>query len=234
MPSKIGCNNAVMRIVFILIDRTPHTTLHQQDVLPVRPFVLPKVSSAFFLTIPYYVARRAMISAACCTGGESFVHSRNLIIHHATTRMRPDPRFAHQLNNIMQRMSSIHPWKRRAIYSFAVPLLLLSACQHDPVAPADQPTICFTTQVLPVFQSSCAKSGCHISGNEPRIDLSNADAILKHVTPGKPLQSYAYTAMYGVWGGIMPPPPNPPVSAEARQLVALWILQGANTTCTGN
>ena len=234
MQDQFRCNNVSIGTVIILIVHKPHTTLHHQDVPPVRPFVLLKVSSSFIHTIPYYVAHRAMASAAPCTGGAFFVCAHNPFFHRAATQASSGRRFAHQLNNIMQRMSPTHLWKRRAIYSFAVPLLLLSACQHDPVAPTDQPTICFTTQVLPIFQSNCAKSGCHNSEGEGGIVLSNADDILKHVTPGKPLQSVAYTSMFSVWSGMMPPAPNPPVSAEARQLVELWILQGANTNCTGN
>jgi hypothetical protein len=234
MAERFGCNNVTIGIVFILIARKPHSTLHQQDVLPVRPFVLLKVSSSFFLTSPYDVAPRAMASAARCTGGEFVVCTRFTLFHHATISAQPDPRLAHQLNYIMQRKTLIHSWKRRAVHALVVPLLLLAACQHDPVSPTDQPTICFTTQVLPIFQSNCAKSGCHAGDGGRGLNLATADGILREVTPGQPLKSRAYTAMFDVWGGIMPPSPNAPVSAAARQIVELWILQGADITCTGN
>ncbi|MBL0174215.1 MAG: hypothetical protein IPP94_02935 [Ignavibacteria bacterium] len=120
-----------------------------------------------------------------------------------------------------------------AFPAFALLLTLISACQHEPVAPVNQEPICFATEVLPVFKSNCAKSGCH-DGVKTSPDLSTPAAIRATVTPGKPLESEGYTAMFNVWGGIMPPAPNAPVAREARQIVELWILQGADISCEGD
>jgi hypothetical protein len=131
------------------------------------------------------------------------------------------------------------PFRTFIARSFLLPacaalLFFFSACQHDPVSPADQPRICFATQVLPIFQSNCAKSGCHDGGRESRTDLRSADGILRNVSPGHPLDSPAYAMMISVWGNMMPPPPSAPVSKEARQIVELWILQGADISCQGS
>lgn len=61
---------------------------------------------------------------------------------------------------------------RNIVASVLVLVTLLFACRHEPVlvngAPPDATppppgaaTICFQSNVLPIFVSNCAKSGCH-------------------------------------------------------------------------
>jgi hypothetical protein len=123
---------------------------------------------------------------------------------------------------------------RLAALPMLLAMALLAACRNDPVGVDAQPKICFSTQVLPVYQTNCAKSGCH-GGSEGRseggMNLSTAAGILKNVTPGKPFDSRIYTALTNTWEGVMPPPPNQPLTLEQRTAVYLWILQGADTTC---
>ncbi|MCB2205086.1 hypothetical protein KQI65_10080 [bacterium] len=107
-------------------------------------------------------------------------------------------------------------------------LLATSACQHDPVGVDQQPTVCYQTDVKPIIQNNCAKSGCHAGGE---IDLRSDAGILRHVTPGKPFESSLYNAITSTWINPMPPSPNPPLTQEQRTIIQLWILQGADTNC---
>ena len=108
-------------------------------------------------------------------------------------------------------------------------LLAVTACTHDPVGVEAQPEVCFQTEVRPIIQNNCALSGCHAGGHEP--DLSTEAGILREVTPGDPGKSRLYTAITSTWINPMPPSPNPPLSLQQRSTIALWILQGAGTTC---
>jgi hypothetical protein len=107
--------------------------------------------------------------------------------------------------------------------------ILTTACRHDPVGVESQPQVCFTSDVLPIFQNNCGKSGCHDGGGETRLDFSNADGILKNISPKQPLSSRGYTTIID---GNMPPSPSYPLSESQRTLIYLLILQGADTSCT--
>lgn len=112
---------------------------------------------------------------------------------------------------------------------------LLFACRHDPVGVDAQPRIRFATQLLPILQANCAMSGCHggTGTGRERLNLGSAKDILANVVPHDPLNSRLYSAITSTWSGIMPPPPSPPLSRELRTTIYLWILQGADTTSTG-
>jgi hypothetical protein len=107
--------------------------------------------------------------------------------------------------------------------------LCTASCTHDPVGVDAQPKVCFGTEVLPIIQSNCAKSGCHAGGYE--LDLSTPANILRHVVPFKPNQSSLYTVTTSTWISPMPPSPNSALTLQQRTTIALWILQGASTSC---
>jgi hypothetical protein len=114
-------------------------------------------------------------------------------------------------------------------------LLLLQgtfSCSHEGADASLLPEICFERQVLPVFQNSCAISGCHDgTGEEAPYILNSYDGILKAVVPGDPMASRAYTALSAIWSERMMPP-GQPLSLENRTLIRVWIEQGTkNTTC---
>lgn len=119
---------------------------------------------------------------------------------------------------------------RLGIFGTAAIALMLAfiACTHDPVGVDEQPLVCYQTNVKPIIQNNCAKSGCHAGGE---LDLSTDAGILRRVTPGKPFESSLYNAITSTWIQPMPPSPNPPLTKEQRTIIELWILQGANTTC---
>ncbi|MFA5330136.1 MAG: hypothetical protein WC384_20245 [Prolixibacteraceae bacterium] len=107
-------------------------------------------------------------------------------------------------------------------------LFLVNSCQHDGT-PADQmQQICFTDQILPVFQNSCGTTGCH-SGGEHEYNFTNYAGIMRAITPGNADKSKAYKAMTSQFQLM---PPNNALPIEKRTLIRLWIEQGANeTTC---
>lgn len=130
----------------------------------------------------------------------------------------------------------------------------LTGCKHEPslgtgsavIPPTPPPsttcspdTVYFQNDVLPLFQSSCAKSGCHdvATAREGIVMVSYESIMSSGIVPFNTGESKVYQAMIG--GGdaimdddIMPPPPNPPMTSAQLELIAKWINQGAlNTLC---
>ncbi len=100
---------------------------------------------------------------------------------------------------------------------------------------ASLPEVCFEADVLPIFTNNCAMAGCHTGGGggESRLVLDNYVDISHSVTPGNPNASRSYQAIIGK-GGENRMPPGQPLSLENRELIRVWIEQGANlTTCGG-
>ncbi|CAH0994257.1 hypothetical protein EMA8858_00366 [Emticicia aquatica] len=100
-------------------------------------------------------------------------------------------------------------------------------------------TVCFDTQVLPFFQSSCAFSGCHNSQSKKEgYDLSNyASIISRGIKSGKPTESEIYKVMIATGKDRMPPAPYPAIAKDKLDMIAKWIQEGGqNKVCgtTGN
>ncbi len=132
----------------------------------------------------------------------------------------------------MKRKSRILP-AAVILSGFATIFLGIFSCKHDVADLSAFPTICFERDVLPIFQTSCALSGCHDGqgGGESHYVFTDYPGIMEAVTPGKPESSRAYTSLTRIWGeGLMPP--KQPISQDNRTLIRMWILQGAQeTTC---
>jgi hypothetical protein len=90
------------------------------------------------------------------------------------------------------------------IYVFLSTVLLftilswVSSCRHDTILPSDLPTICFKTEVLPVFANNCGIAGCHDGLGEPGSDYNSYPDIIMGVVPGKPNSSNIYKAIMGI------------------------------------
>ena len=107
----------------------------------------------------------------------------------------------------------------------------ITSCTHDAKI-NDLPEVCFARDVLPIFQTSCAISGCHDGGGHEAMALNSYATISRTVTPGKPDGSQAYSAITSTWGENKMPPQQP-LSLENRTIIRVWIEQGAReTTCT--
>lgn len=112
------------------------------------------------------------------------------------------------------------------MFSLVATLFLINSCKHDGT-PADQlPQVNFTEQVLPIFQTSCAISGCHnASGGESHYVFNDYAGIMQAIVPGNADKSKAYKSMTST---LQLMPPNSALSTSQRTTIWLWIEQGAN------
>lgn len=142
-----------------------------------------------------------------------------------------------------------------------VPLLAVNliSCKHEPLGTNPPPgggsggtggggtgnpatvvcspdTAYFQQQVLPIFISNCALSGCHDAATrQDGVQLTDYNTIIStgDVRPFNPNNSE-------VWERIidtdptdrMPPPPRNPLPQAQRDIIYKWIMQGAkNNSC---
>jgi hypothetical protein len=137
-------------------------------------------------------------------------------------------------------------------------LFLFISCKHDPelsviVIPVDttgnnnnnnnggttgstcsKDTVYFVQAVLPMFQSSCAMSGCHdaITHKEGlRLD-SYAGIISGGINVSNPTNSKIYRVMVKTGEERMPPSPATSITSTQLSTISKWISQGAkNNSC---
>jgi hypothetical protein len=84
---------------------------------------------------------------------------------------------------------------------------------------------------LPIFQNSCAVSGCHNGrGGESGYVFTDYASIMNAITPGNAAKSKAYQAITSTFQ-LMPPKNALPIGK--RTLIRLWIEQGAKETTCG-
>ena len=147
-------------------------------------------------------------------------------------------------------MSACGPWGR--VLTLALPGALaaaLSACTNESpslrivsiVPPVNSP-IGFSADVQPIFNRSCARSGCHAgtivqqglnleAGKSYNLLVgipSNEDPTLKRVEPGKSDVSYLIHKLEGTGLGDRMPADGPPYLPDGEiQLIKDWIDQGA-------
>jgi hypothetical protein len=122
---------------------------------------------------------------------------------------------------------------------------LLNACKHETLIPGGTPpegitppavgaaTICFETNVLPIFVSNCAKVGCHNSITQADgLRFDNYTEIMKSIKPNNASGSKAWEAINETKPDErMPQPPAPPLTKAQKDSIYKWIVQGAlNTT----
>lgn len=110
-------------------------------------------------------------------------------------------------------------------------LFLAISCQHEGI-PADQmEPVCFNQQVLPIFQNSCATTGCHDGqSGENHYVFTDYSSIMRAVSPGHASKSKAYKVLTS---SLQLMPPNNPLPMDKRILIRVWIDQGAKETdCT--
>ncbi|MFZ1422181.1 MAG: c-type cytochrome domain-containing protein [Saprospiraceae bacterium] len=131
--------------------------------------------------------------------------------------------------------------------------LFLGGCVHDPIFISKDPLdtitmdstnqnacdtniIYFQNQVLPIFQSSCALSGCHDPiKHEEGLILDTYQNILRtgDIRANNPSSGDIYKLISSQDPKKrMPPPPMNALSIEQQNLIYNWILQGAkNDSC---
>lgn len=101
----------------------------------------------------------------------------------------------------------------------------MQSCQHEQMGDRNA-AICFERDILPIFNSKCAMSGCHDAGTAAEgYDLSNYSKIVGDgIVKGKPGKSEIYEE---IEDGEMPPKGYPKLSATEKQLIYDWIADGA-------
>lgn len=94
--------------------------------------------------------------------------------------------------------------------------------------------VCFESSVLPIFQSSCAKGGCHDtqSKKEGYVLNSYATIIRKGIVPGNANSSKIYNVLFASGEDLMPP--GNPLTKAQKDSIRLWINQGAKNTVNCN
>lgn len=97
-------------------------------------------------------------------------------------------------------------------------------------APAASDTVCFNTDVLPLYSSYCGSAGCHDANSRKEgVILTSYTYIMNGIKATKPSSSRYYTII----GGSMPPRNSPQMTANNLATIKKWIEQGAlNTQCT--
>jgi hypothetical protein len=114
-----------------------------------------------------------------------------------------------------------------------VMLIPTNGCKHEPVfrLTAEDSAICFERDILPIFVSSCAKSGCHDAVTAHHgVKLNDWQGIIAAgVKPGKPEKSEVYEEIEEEMGG----PKYGNLNAEQKLLIKKWIMLGAknDTNC---
>lgn len=104
--------------------------------------------------------------------------------------------------------------------------------------PCDPDTVYFERDLLPIFISNCAKSGCHDAASaQDGVILDSYQNIFStgDIRPGRPDNSEVYEVITeNDPDKIMPPPPNPSLTTEEINMIRKWILQGARDLSCGD
>jgi len=101
----------------------------------------------------------------------------------------------------------------------------IQSCQHEQMGDPNA-AICFERDILPIFNSKCAMSGCHDAGSSAEgYDLSNYKKIVSRgIVKGKPNSSELYEV---VADGEMPPRGYTKLSETEKKMLYDWIADGA-------
>lgn len=112
---------------------------------------------------------------------------------------------------------------------------------NNPVQP--DTGICFERDILPIFISNCAKSGCHdAQARSEGYQFTDYNSIVaKKFFPGNANATELYRKITeSDHDEVMPPPPSPRLTDNQVYLVRRWINEGAknttgcNTGCDSN
>jgi uncharacterized membrane protein len=127
-------------------------------------------------------------------------------------------------------------------------LIITYACKHAIVNPVDPGAaggtgdattppgtaeVCFESEVLPIFQSSCAKSGCHNAATAQKgyVFDSYVNIMKKDIKPGNAAGSKVYKMLIETdEDERMPKAPFPRLLPAQIDVIKNWINQGAKNT----
>lgn len=127
-----------------------------------------------------------------------------------------------------------------------VAFIFCAACKHEPIQVNTSPplgggtcspdTAYFVNDILPIFQTNCAKSGCHdATSHQQNIILTDYDQIIRtgNILGGDPSHGPIYHSITTTAAAsLMPPPPFAALTNENINKIYKWIMQGAyNNRC---
>lgn len=114
----------------------------------------------------------------------------------------------------------------------------INSCVHQPFALPDSliqpdPTICFDRDILPIFLSNCAMSGCHdAASRENGYVLDSYENIIKKgIVKGNPAGSRIFQTVTHAKGVEFMPAVGPGLPDVSINMLRRWIMAGA-TDCT--
>ena len=116
---------------------------------------------------------------------------------------------------------------KSVLYLFMTVLVVtLSDCTSD----VYNPDVCFQENILPIFVSNCATTGCHNSIDKAEeYDLTSYEGIMKGVVANHPSRSEVYKVISGN-NPSMPTENYPKLSNKDVSYIKLWIDMGAKNT----
>jgi mono/diheme cytochrome c family protein len=103
--------------------------------------------------------------------------------------------------------------------------------------PCDPDTVYFQNDILPLFVSNCAMSGCHDAQTaEDGVILTDYQTIMQtgEIDPGNPNNSEVYEAITETDPDKIMPPPPATLTPEQIAMVYTWIAQGAQNNGCGD
>lgn len=118
-------------------------------------------------------------------------------------------------------------------------MLATGSCKHEIPSPPPTPitdTVCdpatvyFVNDILPIFNSSCAMSGCHDPATHKEgYTLNSYQGIMEGIKSGNPGDSKIYKVITENDPDDLMPPPSSGITLSAAQIALIydWIAQGA-------
>lgn len=114
-------------------------------------------------------------------------------------------------------------------------------CQHDIVIPegfetpeqsahCDSDTVYFVNDIQPLLMSTCATTDCHDDQTaEHGVRLTSYSNVIQtgEVRPFKPNDSELYEVLFEDGDDLMPPSPQHPLTVAQKEMIKIWISQGA-------
>ncbi|MEO8068796.1 MAG: cytochrome c [Flavobacteriales bacterium] len=105
---------------------------------------------------------------------------------------------------------------------------LLVACRHDardvlpPMVVCDTTAVTWSGTVVPILQTRCALSTCHVTGGNGTGNFTTYAGVQTQVANGKLLNAVQHLP------GALPMPPNAPaIPACEIQALVTWVNDGA-------
>jgi hypothetical protein len=120
------------------------------------------------------------------------------------------------------------------VYIGLLIILLLIGCKYEPTDailqnPISTDSACFNTQILPLFVSNCAMSGCHSTSTKAAgYQFTNFTGIKTGINNGEIMKAINEP------DPVDRMPPAGPLPASQIQLIEKWISQGATEKICSN